>query len=91
MDELEHVLGSKQVLEPVLAQVAQPSIHGQSVFGQLGGEAGEQHLATVRGRHDPGGAVHRRAEEVVASRLGLPGMHSHAHAQWSGLTPWLAL
>jgi hypothetical protein len=40
MDELEDVFGLKQVLESVVAQVAEPGLSGQSLFRQIRGEGG---------------------------------------------------
>ena len=38
MDKLEDVLGLGEILEPVVAEVAQGSILGQLRSGELGGE-----------------------------------------------------
>jgi hypothetical protein len=53
LSELVETLRGREVLEPVLAQVAK-----HIRLGQGGGRGREQYLATVATRGDAGGAVH---------------------------------
>ena len=47
----------------------------------------EQHLAAVRGREHPAGAIEHRAEVVPAARLHLADVDRHPHAQRLQLAP----
>ena len=64
--ELREPLRPRQVLEPVLAEVAQLDAVGQLGLDQLAGRLREQHLPAVAGGADPRGARHVEAD--VAGR-----------------------
>ena len=64
--ELREPLRPRQVLEPVLAEVAQRDPVGQLVLDQLARRLRDQHLPAVSGRADPRGA--RDVEAHVARR-----------------------
>jgi hypothetical protein len=87
MDELEDALGLGEILESVLAEVAQAGVRGQAGPCLLAGQLRQQDLASMCCRHDPSSPIHRRAEEVAGSPLRLSDVNSHAHAQRPGLTP----
>ena len=91
MHELKEVLGLEQVLEPVLAEVTEPCIRRQPLGREPGGEPRDQNLPAVRGGRDPGGPVHRRAEEIAAPRLGFACVDPHADPQGPGLVPRLVV
>ena len=75
--ELEHMLGTAEVLQPVLAQVAQPRL----LAGELGDHSAQEHLAAVPGGEQPRDAVDRRPEEVAVALLALAQVHRHPHTQ----------
>ncbi len=79
--ELVDAFGPLEVLEPVLAQVAQARVAGEGVERQRPGSRGEQHLTPVRGAEDACHAVERRAEEVPVALLGRTHVHRHPHPQ----------
>ena len=90
VDELEEALRPTEVLQAMLAQVDQvgarraaPRVLARS------GRLGQEDLAAVPGGHDPGRPVDRRPEVVVATMLGLAGVHPHPHPQRTGLAPRL--
>jgi hypothetical protein len=88
-DDLEEVLGAIEVLEPVLAEIAQRDVGGQLVGDQLARGAGDEHLRTMAGRADPRRAVHVQADVIVVADLGLAGVDPHPHAHVDVLGPAL--
>ncbi|MDQ2981461.1 MAG: hypothetical protein M3R26_03925 [Actinomycetota bacterium] len=74
-----------QVLEPVLAEVAEV----ERLVQQLAGGLREQHLSPVSSRGDPSGAVDVDPNVVLASYCRGPGMYSHPHAHLLVLRPGL--
>ena len=77
--ELVDALGSGEVLEPVLAQVAEPvSAH------EGRGRGGDHHLAAVGAGGDPGGAVHVCAHVALVRQVRRAGVQAHAHADRPG-------
>ncbi len=77
--ELVEALGGGQVLEPVLAQVAQ-----DVRAGQRGGGGGDQHLAAVAAGGDAGRPVHVHAHIALLAQEGRTGMDAHAHPDRAG-------
>ena len=73
--ELEHALRRGQVLQPVLAEIADV-VGGDEVTRRLG----QQHLAAVAGSGDPCGAVHVHPDVPLARHDGLTGVDSNANA-----------
>ena len=67
-DQLEDPLGAAEVLEAVLAQVAQRDARGERVAHEQARRLGEQHLAAVAGAGDARRAVHVVADVVGAGR-----------------------
>ena len=89
MAELEQVLGAAQVLQAVLAQVAQGDARGKLPADERRGRLGQQDLSAVTGRHDPRRAVDGRAEEVAAARIGVAGVDAHPDADRARVRPGL--
>ena len=87
MDQLEHALRAAEVLEPELAEVAQAGAGREPVAGERGGRRRQQDLAAVTDRHEPGGAVDRRAEVVGAAPLGVARVERHPDVERAGLAP----
>ncbi len=87
MHELEDALGAPEVLEPVLAEVAQARAVREVVRGEGRGGRRQEHLPAVPGGHDPGGAVDGRTEVVVAAPFGVPAMDADPDAERPGLRP----
>ena len=87
MDQLEHALRAAEVLEPELAEVAQAGAGREAIGAQRGGGRRQQDLAAMADGHEPGGAVDRRAEVVVAAPLGVARMERHPDAERAGLAP----
>ena len=79
--------GAEQVLQAVLAQVAQRRRRPAARRDQLRGRAREQDLAAVAGREQARDAVERRAEVVAVALLGLAGVQRHAHPERPGRAP----
>ena len=59
MDELPHVLGAPEVLQPVHPEVAERHVVGEPVDDEVVGRTGEQRLAAV------GEAAERAARMIV--------------------------
>ena len=87
MHELEDALGAPEVLEPVLAEVAQARTVREVVRGEGRGGGRQEHLPAVPGGHDPGGAVDGRTEVVVAAPFGVPAMDADPDAERPGFRP----
>ncbi len=86
--ELVDPLGAREVLEVVLAEVAERDSFELVVVEHGRCRLRGEDLPAVTGRHDPRGAVH--AHPVVAALLGevrLAGVQAHAHAQLGALGP----
>jgi hypothetical protein len=87
MDELKDAFGTSQILEMVLAEVAQGGPLRQLVYDQRCRRRRQQHLAAVAGRHDPRGPVQGRAVVVPVALGSLACMQPHPDTKRSGLTP----
>ena len=90
-DELEDALGMLQVLEPMLAQVAQGDACGKLAAHQLLGRERDQRLPAMRDGAQPGTAVDGGAVVVALAQVGLAGVQRHAHAQRRGCRPGLGM
>jgi hypothetical protein len=88
-DKLVEALGVLQVLEPVHAQGAQRRPWGQVVRDEFARGGRKQHLATMPGGGDAGGAVHIHAHIPGGTEVRHPGMQPHAHANRDVLWPSL--
>jgi hypothetical protein len=77
--ELKDPLGPGNVLEPVLAEVAQLHVWREFVFDDCGRRAGQEHLATVRRRAEASGAMHSDADVPVFTEMWLGRMKPHSH------------
>jgi hypothetical protein len=91
VDELVHALGPQQVLQPVLAQVAQGNPDWQGVPGELRGGRREHHLAPVGGGGQPGATVQRRPEVVPVLEFDLARVQPHPDAEVTERAPVLGL
>ena len=80
---LGDVLGVVQVLQAVLAEVAEGGPVGKVVLHQGAGGPGDQDLAAVPGRGDARGAVHVDADVALVREQRLPGVKTHPHADGS--------
>jgi hypothetical protein len=89
MADLVQAFRAAQVLQPVLAEVAQPDAVRKVPVDHLRGRLGQQDLAAVTCRHDPRRSVDGRAEVVPAARLGLAGVDPHPDADHAELRPRL--
>ncbi len=85
--ELVEALGLVDVLQPLLAQVAERRVGRQLVPDERGGGRGEEHLATVRGGGDPRALVEAEAVIALVADLGLAGVEAHADAALGALGP----
>jgi hypothetical protein len=89
MDKLEDALGPREVLEAVLAEVTKARLGGQVTIRKLGGRCRKEHLSSVARGHDPGGAVHGGAEEIVGPLLSRTDVDAHSDTQWARFAPSL--
>ena len=80
-DELEDALGTDQVAQPMLAQVAQGDGGWQMVAHQLGGRLREEDVTAVPSRQQAGHAVHRRSEVVSVPLVRRARVQRHPHAE----------
>jgi hypothetical protein len=79
----EHPLRLRQVSQPVLAEIG----HARRADDR-GRRRGDEDLAPVARRHQPGGAVDRRSEVVPVPLGRLPRVHPHPHSQGRRGGPW---
>ncbi len=87
MAELEQPLRRVEVLQVVVAQVAQLHAVGQLVSHHLANGVGEQHLAAVGGGGDPGRLVDVEGDVPCSGRVGLAGVGAHAHPDLDAVGP----
>ncbi len=73
--DLEDLLGRRETLQPVLAQVGQVAVD-QVMIDQRCRCGGDEDLSTVACVHHSGHPVERRSEVVVAAQLGFPGVET---------------
>ena len=78
--QLVEMLGGRQVLEPVPAEVPRVPSLGQLVADQLAGGLGDHDLSAVSGSGDSCGAMHVNAYVPVAVRSRASGVGAHAHS-----------
>ena len=83
-DQLQHAFGAAEVLEPVLAEIAQRDARRERVAHEQARRLGQQHLTAVTGVRDPRRAVDVVADVVSAggrgAQAGLAGVQPHPHA-----------
>ena len=80
--QLEHPLGSGQVLQPMHPQVAQARAVGQGVGHELAGRLRHHRLAAMGQVAEPGGADDGRADVVaLVPAHHIAGMHPEAQPQ----------
>ncbi len=79
--ELVQMLGSGEVLQTVLAEVANGGVGGEELPGRLG----DDDLPAVRGGRDPRRAVDVDPDVALVRRLWLTGVDSDAHADGAAL------
>jgi hypothetical protein len=84
--QLVDPLRLREVLQPVLAQVAQRQLGQRRLVQQLARRLREQHLTTVGSRPDAGGAMHVEPHVIVGRKRRSPGVdaHPHPHARRAG-------
>jgi hypothetical protein len=85
--QLVQVLGHGDVLQPVVAQVAEGGPLRQGLLHQPPGGLGDQDLPAVAGSSDPGGPVHVHADVVVSAQDALAGVQAHPHPYPGGGGP----
>ena len=78
------MLGARQVLEPVLPEVAQRDAFGKLVVDELPRSLGEQCLAAVRRRADARGARHVEADVARGGERGLARVDPDADPERGG-------
>jgi hypothetical protein len=86
-DELEEALGTVEVRQGGVAEVAEAEALRQLVPHEIGGSAREEHLAAVTGVSDSRGLVHREADVAVAAEARLAGVDAHPHPHRDSLRP----
>src|SRR4029077_2922433 len=79
--ELGESLRARQVLEPVLAEVAERDAVRKLVLDQLARRLREQRLAAVRGGADPGGARDIEPDVPGGCTVWLAGVEADPHGQ----------
>ena len=87
--ELERSLRSGQVPQAVLAEIDQRVLVRHRVAEEFLARQRHHNLTAVRRAHDPGRAVHGRAEIVAIALFGGAGVQAHTHSELTGLTPCL--
>ena len=79
MQELEHGLGARQILQAVYAEVPERHRRGEDIATESLDGIGEEDLPAMADGHQAGHAVEGQPEIVVASLFGCPGMQGHPH------------
>jgi hypothetical protein len=79
--ELEDPFRPVEVLQALLAQIAQAHVLGQLVLDQFTRRVREQHLAAVSRSHDPGRAMNTKSDITPFTDRGLARMKSDPDAQ----------
>ena len=79
--QLEQALGSTQIAQPMLSEVAQADGRRQGISNESTRCLGDEHLATPRHAARPGGAVHGRSVVVAVAEFGFARVHDGAHRQ----------
>jgi hypothetical protein len=69
MLELVQLLRSRKIPKADRAQIAQCQAGREAISGEQGNRLRNQHLTTVSGAHDPSGAIHLTAEEILVAML----------------------
>ena len=90
-DDLEQSQRLGEILEAVLAEVAQLHLRRQSSADRFGNGARQQNLTAVSGRHDACRAVNRRTEIIAATLLGVAKVHADPDPQRAGFLPVFVL
>ena len=85
------LLAVGEILEPMLAQVAQRHIRRQLLAHQLLGGQREQGLPAVGGGEQPGDPVDGWPKVIGVTLLSRAGMQRHAHPQVATRAPHLRL
>jgi hypothetical protein len=83
----EDVLGPRQSLQRVRADVDQPGAVRELVGHQLGRRPRQQDLAALTERPQPSGPVERRSVVVAAAQLGLAGVQRGPRGEGDGAGP----
>ena len=86
-DDLEDLLRTIDVLQPVFAEVAQGHAWNLVVVNDAGGGAREEHLSTVRDGADSRGAMDGDAGVVVIGNVWLARVQTHANRNPSSVRP----
>ena len=73
LSQLVDALGSRQILEPVLAEVCELELD------ELGRRGGDEHLPAVPCRGDPRGAMHVPADVALFGQKRCPGVQADPH------------
>ncbi len=89
VDQLKQSFRLGEVLQPVGPQVAQSRLLWQGLLDERCCRTGQEDLAAMAGRHDPGSPIDGRTVEVAAAVVGLSCVHAHANAKRTGLGPGL--
>ena len=94
-DDLEHVLGLRQILEAMVPEVDHARVGGYVVADQAGRRLREEDLPAMPEIPEPGAAVDGRAVVVPVAQLGLAGVDPDADRdrprRWPGLDGEAAL
>ena len=75
------MLGAFEVFQHVCAEIFQRRLRGRILAYQIGGDARQQHLATMAERQEARDAVEGRPEVVTVAFVGGSGVDRHPNAQ----------
>ena len=78
-DQLEHPFGALEILQPVLAEIAQRGFRRQPGSGQHMGGVGQHYLPAVAGVGDPRRAMHVESDVVPVQKPPLATVNAHPH------------
>ncbi|OLD59694.1 MAG: hypothetical protein AUI83_02910 [Armatimonadetes bacterium 13_1_40CM_3_65_7] len=85
-DHLEETFGATKILEVILSQIPQAHDLRQLVCYECSDCVGEEHLASMRGAHEPCRKVHIQADVAFrgAFRFACMQAHTHSYLQFIG-------
>ena len=78
MSSWKRCSGTIDVLQAVLAEIAQPHVGGELVLDELAGRVREQHLPAVPGGTDARATMDSEPDVPLATQTRLAGVESHA-------------
>ena len=79
-DQLEYAFGALEILQPMLAEIAQRGFRRQSGSGQCMGSVGQHYLPAVGDVGDPRRAMYVEANVVTVQQPPLATVNTHPHS-----------